>query len=153
MNFKKIKEWLFYGVLTLFILTTVIAISYGSEPELGKWRWSEDTLQLTHDKETHAVGSFGLYYLFVNKGMTQRKAITSVLVLGLVKEGIDALVPWEEYGSYGGDGFSQNDIVYNVMGVSSAYIIDKLWEKKSYENKSKYIEIHPGFIRFSIYLD
>jgi|3_EtaG_2_1085321.scaffolds.fasta_scaffold73926_2 hypothetical protein len=153
MNFNKTKEWLLYGVMILFIGCTLIALSYGSEPELGNWRWSEDTLQLTHDKETHAVGSFGLYYLFVNKGMSQKKAVTSVLVLGLVKEGLDALVPWEEYGSWGGDGFSKNDIVYNVIGVGSAYIIDKLWEKKSYENKSVSVKVNPGYVRFSIYLD
>ncbi|MBC8428171.1 MAG: hypothetical protein H8D94_01735 [Candidatus Pelagibacter sp.] len=153
MNFRKIKEWLFYGVLALFILTTVISISRADEPELGKWRWSKDTLEPTDDKQVHAVGSFGLYYLFVNKGMTQNNAANSVFWFGLLKEGIDAFVPWEKYGRWGGDGFSKNDVVYNAIGIGSAYLIDRLWEKKSYENKSKYIEIHPGFIRFSIYLD
>jgi hypothetical protein len=84
--------------------------------------------------------------------MTQNKAIASVLGLGLFKEGIDALVPWETYGRWGGDGFSKNDIVYNVIGVGSAYIIDRLWEN-SYENGSAYIEIYPGYIRFNIYFD
>jgi hypothetical protein len=142
---------MFYKML--MVILTVISIVLPNEPELGKWRWSEDTLEPTDDKQVHAVGSFGLYYLFINKGMTQNKAIASVLGLGLFKEGIDALVPWETYGRWGGDGFSKNDIVYNVIGVGSAYIIDKLWEKKSYENRSAYIEIYPGYIRFNIYFN
>ena len=141
---------MFYKML--MVLLTVISIGLPNEPELGKWRWSEDTLEPTDDKQVHAVGSFGLYYLFINKGMTQNKAIASVLGLGLFKEGIDALVPWETYGRWGGDGFSKNDIVYNVIGVGSADIIDRLWEN-SYENRSAYIEIYPGYIRFNIYFD
>jgi hypothetical protein len=80
-------------------------------------------------------------------------AINTVMWLGLFKEGIDALVPWETYGSYGGDGFSKNDVVYNAIGVGSAYLIDRLWENKGDKNKSAYIEIYPKHIRFSIYLD
>ena len=133
------------------VLLTVVSI--GLPNETGKWRWAEDTLQPTEDKQVHAVGSFGLYYLFVNKGMTKGNAVNTVMWLGLFKEGIDALVPWETYGSYGGDGFSKNDVVYNAIGVGSAYLIDRLWENKGDNNKSAYIEIYPRHVRFSIYLD
>ena len=153
MNFKTIAEWLFViimaFVLCQFILTS---FAYGQEPETGKWRWAEDTLQPTEDKQVHAIGRFGLYYLFTSKGMTRGDAVNTVMWLGLFKEGIDAFVPWETYGSYGGDGFSKNDVVYNAIGVGSAYLIDRLWEKDN-ENKSAYIEIYPRHIRFSIYLD
>ena len=153
MNFKTIAEWLFViimaFVLCQFILTS---FAYGQEPETGKWRWAEDTLQPTEDKQVHAIGSFGLYYLFTSKGMTRGEAVNTVIWLGLFKEGIDAFVPWETYGSYGGDGFSKNDVVYNAIGVGSAYLIDRLWEKDN-ENKSAYIEIYPRHVRFSIYLD
>ena len=37
---------------------------------------------------------------------------TPLVKLNKVTEGIDALVPWEEYDSWGGDGFSKNDIIY-----------------------------------------
>ena len=124
-----------------------------NEPELGKWRWAEDTMSPTDDKQVHGVGSFGLYYLFTNKGMTPIQAIKTTIGLGLFKEGIDALVPWEQYGAYGGDGFSKNDVVYNAIGVGSAYLIDKLWESKGNESKSAYIEIYPRHIRFSLYLN
>ena len=142
---------MFYKML--MVLLTVVSIGLPNEPETGKWRWAEDTLQPTEDKQVHAVGSFGLYYLFTSKGMTKGNAINTVMWLGLFKEGIDAFVPWEQYGSYGGDGFSKNDVVYNAIGVGSAYLIDRLWENKGDNNKSAYIEIYPRHVRFSIYLD
>ena len=138
---------------TIMTVLVVISIGLPSEPTLGEWRWANDTMELTHDKEAHAAGSFGLYYLFVNKGLTQRNATGVVIGLGLLKEGIDALVPWETYGSWGGDGFSKNDVMYNLIGVGSAYLIDRLWEDKDNENKSAYIEVYPGSIRFSLYLN
>ena len=152
MKLGTIGEWLLVVIMGCIIAGTVIAFSFGQEPELGKWRWAEDTLQPTEDKQVHGVGSFGLYYLFTSKGMTPTQAIKTTIGLGLFKEGIDAFVPWETYGSYGGDGFSKNDVVYNAIGVGSAYLIDRLWEKDN-ENKSAYIEIYPKHIRFSIYLD
>jgi hypothetical protein len=85
--------------------------------------------------------------------MTQKNAVNTVIWLGLFKEGIDALVPWETYGAYGGDGFSKNDVIYNLVGVGSAYLIDRLWESKGNENKSTNIEIYPGSFRVSIYLN
>ena len=142
---------MFYRMI--MVLLTVISISFTEDPELGKWRWSEDTLQPTDDKQVHSIGSFGLYYLFTSKGMTQKNAVNTVIWLGLFKEGIDALVPWEQYGAYGGDGFSKNDVIYNTIGVGTAYLIDRLWEDKINENKSAYIEIYPGSFRVSIYLN
>ena len=153
MKLGTIGEWLLVVIMGCIIAGTVIAFSFGQEPELGKWRWAEDTLQPTEDKQVHGVGSFGLYYLFTSKGMTPTQAIKTTIGLGLFKEGIDAFVPWETYGSYGGDGFSKNDVVYNAIGVGSAYLIDRLWENKGDKNKSAYIEIYPRHVRFSIYLD
>ena len=153
MKFKEIGEWLLVVIMAFIIAGGVIALSFGQEPELGKWRWAEDTLQPTDDKQVHGVGSFGLYYLFINKGMTKGDAVNTVIWLGLFKEGIDALVPWEQYDSWGGDGFSKNDVVYNAIGVGSAYLIDKLWEKKDHGNKTAFIKIHPGYVRIYLYFD
>ena len=84
---------MFYKML--MVLLTVVSIGLPGESELGKWRWAKDTLQPTEDKQVHGVGSFGLYYLFTSKGMTPTQAIKTTVGLGLLKEGIDALVPWE----------------------------------------------------------
>ena len=153
MKFKTIAEWLLVIIMTFAVCHFILSFAYGQEPELGKWRWAEDTMELTHDKETHAAGSFGLYYLFTSKGMTRGEAINTITWLGLFKEGIDALVPWEQYGSWGGDGFSKNDVVYNAIGVGSAYLIDKLWEKKGHGNETAFIKIHPGYVRIYLYFD
>jgi hypothetical protein len=142
---------MFYKML--MVLLTVVSIGLPNEPETGKWRWAEDTLQPTEDKQVHGVGSFGLYYLFTSKGMTPTQAIKTTIGLGLLKEGIDAFVPWEQYGSWGGDGFSKNDVVYNAIGVGSAYLIDKLWEKKGHGNKTAFIKIHPGYVRIYLYFN
>ena len=153
MKLGTIGEWLLVVIMGCLIAGAVISLSFGQEPELGKWRWAEDTLQPTEDKQVHGVGSFGLYYLFTSKGMTPTQAIKTTVGLGLLKEGIDALVPWEQYGAYGGDGFSKNDVVYNAIGVGSAYLIDKLWEKKGHENETAFIKIHPGYVRVYLYFD
>ena len=126
----------------------VITIGYPQQ-----WRWADDSMEMTFDKEAHLAASFGLYYMFKYKGFSDRESIVYTTSLGLTKETIDALFPWEKYGRIGGDGFSKNDMVYNAIGVSVAYLVDRLWESKGNENKSTYIEIYPRFIRFSIYLD
>ena len=155
MKLRDIGEWLLVVITACIIGCAVIAFSFGQEQEaeLNKWRWAEDTMALTDDKQVHAIGSFGLYYLFTSKGMTPTQAIKITVGLGLFKEGIDALVPWEQYGAYGGDGFSKNDVIYNAIGVGSAYLIDKLWEKKGHENETAFIKIHPGYVRVYLYFD
>ena len=153
MKLRTIGEWLLVVIMACLIAGAVISLSFGQEPELGKWRWAEDTMSPTDDKQVHGVGSFGLYYLFTNKGMTPTQAIKTTVGLGLLKEGIDALVPWEQYGSYGGDGFSKNDVVYNAIGVGSAYLIDKLWEKKGHGNETAFIKIYPGYVRINLYFN
>ena len=110
----------------LFVACTIVSFSYPQE--LGEWRLAEDTMEPTDDKQVHAVGSFGLYYLFICKGFSPADAMKTTLGLGILKEGIDALVPWETYGRWGGDGWSTNDILYDIMGAGAAYSIDKLWK-------------------------
>ena len=95
---------------------------------LGTWRWAEDTIVPTDDKQVHAVGSFGLYYLLVHKDIHPNKAVVIISSLGIVKECIDALIPWEIYGKIGGDGFSKYDLFYNSLGLFVAYAIDERWE-------------------------
>ena len=85
--------------------------------------------------------------------MTKGNAVNTVVWLGLFKEYLDALVPWEKYGNWGGDGWSNADLVANFAGVGSAYIIDRLWEKKGHENRSAYITIHPRYVRVSLYFN
>ena len=96
----------------------------------SEWRWANDTMELTHDKEAHFVGSAGAYFFFKHKDYTTMESIRYTFYLGLVKECIDAVVPWEEYGAWGGDGFSKYDLYYDVLGIGAAVLIDKWWKPK-----------------------
>ena len=114
----------------MFLLTVLMVLSIGYSQELGQWRWANDTIELTHDKEAHLVGSFGLYYLFRHKEFNETESILYSIGLGLLKETSDALVPWETYGIIGGDGFSKYDLYYDVLGIGAAVLIDKWWKPK-----------------------
>ena len=113
----------------------------------SEWRWANDTMELTHDKEAHFVGSAGAYFFFKHKDYTTMESIRYTFYLGLAKECIDAVVPWEEYGAWGGDGFSKYDLYYNVLGIGTAVLIDKIWKPK--EKKS---DIAVGFNNGSLSL-
>ena len=106
----------------------VITIGYPQQ-----WRWADDSMEMTFDKEAHLTSSFGLYYMFKYKGFSDKESIVYTTVLGLTKETIDALLPYEKYGRMGGDGFSKYDLYYNIAGIGLAYALDKLWktEKKN----------------------
>ena len=99
----------------------------------AEWRWANDDMEFTMDKEAHLVGSFGLYYLFRHKEFNETQSILYSVSLGILKETSDALLPYEKYGRIGGDGFSKYDLYYNIAGIGLAYALDKLWkpEKKN----------------------
>jgi hypothetical protein len=69
MKFKTIAEWLFVIIMTFAVCQFILSsFAYGQEPELGKWRWAEDTMSPTDDKQVHGVGSFGyIIYLQVRE--------------------------------------------------------------------------------------
>ena len=96
----------------------------------SEWRWANDTAELTHDKEAHFVGSAGAYFFFRHKDYSVKESIKYTFYLGLAKECIDAVVPWEKYGAWGGDGFSKYDLYYDVLGIGAAVLIDKWWKPK-----------------------
>ena len=96
----------------------------------SEWRWANDTIELTHDKEAHFVGSAGAYFFFKHKDYTTMESIKYTFYLGLFKECIDAMLPWEEHGAWGGDGFSKYDLYYDVLGIGAAVLIDKWWKPK-----------------------
>ena len=110
------------------ILIIIVTLSFSQE--LGKWRWANDTAEFTMDKEAHFVGSAGAYFFFKHKNYTTKESIKYSFYLGLTKECIDAVLPWEKYGAWGGDGFSKYDLYYNVLGIGTAVLIDKWWKPK-----------------------
>ena len=110
--------------------TKILIVLLMVSQKLGEWRWANDTMELTHDKEAHFVGSAGMYFFFKHKDYTTYESIKYTFYLGLTKEVVDALVPWEEYGSWGGDGFSKYDLGYDLAGILLAYTLDEIWKPK-----------------------
>ena len=126
-------------VLQIGMVTTIIMLSIGYGQSLGEWRWADDTSEFTMDKQAHFVGSAGAYFFFRHKNYTEIESMRNSLLLGLAKEVIDALLPHEEYGKWGGDGFSKYDLGYDILGILTAYGIDKIWKEK--ENKGVSLNI------------
>ena len=111
-------------LIKLIMVSLMVTIGF------SEWRWANDTIELTHDKEAHFVGSAGAYFFFKHKDYTTKESIKYSFYLGLAKECIDAMLPWEEHGAWGGDGFSKYDLYYNVLGIGAAVLIDKWWKPK-----------------------
>ena len=111
-------------LIKLIMVSLMVTIGF------SEWRWANDTAELTHDKEAHFVGSAGAYFFFRHKDYSIKESIKYTFYLGLAKECIDAVVPWEKYGAWGGDGFSKYDLYYNVLGIGTAVLIDKIWKPK-----------------------
>ena len=124
----------------------VLSICFSQE--FGKWRWADDTAKFTMDKEAHFVGSAGAYFFFRHKDYGVKESIKYTFYLGLTKECIDAILPWEKYGRWGGDGFSKYDLAYDLGGIGVAYLIDRFWKPK--ENKNDFdIRFNNGGVSFS----
>ena len=122
------KRLLFFSVLTSMVFSTTY---YPDESTLGEWRVHNESLNLSEeDKQVHALGSAGLYFLMKSKGASTTTTINTIVWLGLFKECADALVPYEQYGSWGGDGWSNADLIANALGVGTAWLIDEYWHPK-----------------------
>ena len=135
----------------MYYLIVLIMLSICFSQEFGKWRWADDTAEFTMDKEAHFVGSAGAYFFFRHKGYTEKESVLYSFYLGLGKECIDALLPWEKYGAWGGDGFSKYDLMYDIAGILCAYGIDKVWKPKERKNDFRIGFDNTG-IRFSFRL-
>ena len=49
------------------MLTKTIMVLLMVSIVYSEWRWASDTMELTHDKEAHFVGSAGAYFFFKHK--------------------------------------------------------------------------------------
>ena len=127
------------------LISILLMVTVSFSQELGKWRWADDTAEFTMDKEAHFVGSAGAYFFFRHKDYTAVESIALSFGLGLTKEVIDALLPWEKYGRWGGDGFSKYDLAYDIAGIGTAYIIDKLWKPK--KKNDLVLQIRPNSVQ------
>ena len=86
-----------------------------------------------------------------NKNYTEFESIRYSFYLGLTKECIDAILPGEKYGKWGGDGFSKYDLANDIAGISVAFLIDRIWKPKETKNDFR-VGFNNGNISFSYWL-
>tara|TARA_B100000700_G_C14996465_1_gene834072 strand:+ start:365 stop:775 length:411 start_codon:yes stop_codon:yes gene_type:complete len=132
----------------MYYLIVLMVLSIGFSQKFGEWRWADDTAEFTMDKEAHFVGSAGAYFFFRHKDYTKKESALYTFYLGLGKECIDAILPWEKYGRWGGDGFSKYDLAYDLAGIGVAYLIDRFWKPKE-KNNDFTIRFDTGGVGFS----
>ena len=117
-----------------------------------EWRWADDSVEFTMDKQAHFAGSFGLYFMFRHKDFSELDSFKYSLYCGLGKEIIDEYLSSEKNGKWGGDGFSKYDLTYDLLGIGIAYALDKLWKREMlYETKNTKIYFRP--FRMDIYFN
>ena len=113
-------------VLALMVMSIGYSqISYPEKSEIGQWRWQKEQLRFTHDKEAHVAASAYIYTTLRYKGYSEWDSFKYTMALGLLKETADALLPYEEVGVIGGDGFSFADIGANLIGIGVSYLVNE----------------------------
>ena len=112
------------------MITKIIMVLVMCSMVYSEWRWANDTSKFTMDKRAHLGISTGLYFMFRHKDYTEAESILYTFYLGLGKEIVDAILPHEKYGDWGGDGFSKYDLYYDILGIGIGYMVDKLWKPK-----------------------
>lgn len=84
----------------------------------ANFRWSEQKIMDNPDASAlHFVGSAYLSNSLESCGLKWYQADLITLGLGLSYEVKDGFVPYEKYGIIGGEGFSKNDLLCDLMGV------------------------------------
>jgi len=93
-----------------------------------RWlKWSDDkwlSIQgsiLYYDKIEHALTSAILAY-FTTLYMPLLLACLVVLFVGILWEIKDGYMYWEEYGWFGGEGFSWKDLIADFVGIVIVFI-------------------------------
>ena len=66
------------------MLTKTIMVLLMVSIVYSEWRWASDTMELTHDKEAHFVGSAGAYFFFRHKNYTTMESIRYSAWLNLI---------------------------------------------------------------------
>ena len=75
---------------------------------------------IPYDKLEHLLCWFLLCVSFLLAGLPRSLAAGVALVAGILWELKDAVMPWERYGFWGGDGFSWRDLVADAAGIALA---------------------------------
>ena len=101
--------------ITTHIMSEPVLITLDEDEKKKRGaRTSENTFPCPLHTQYHYTSCAFLITPLIHKEYTPKESILYSFYLGLGKECIDALVPWEKYGRWGGDGFSKYDLYYDI---------------------------------------
>ncbi|MBN2201390.1 hypothetical protein JW777_05500 [bacterium] len=97
-------------------------------PDRPAWRWARDAFfrppgGLRRDKLEHFAASACLYSILRVYEAEERSSASAVFSTGVLWEVKDAIVPWERFGFWGGDGFSWRDLCADGLGIAAAVLV------------------------------
>ncbi|MDM7926723.1 MAG: hypothetical protein QUS35_11970 [bacterium] len=97
-------------------------------PDRPAWRWARDSFfkpsgRLRKDKIEHFAASACLYSILRVYEAEEGPSASAVFSTGVLWEGKDAVVPWERFGFWGGDGFSWRDLAADGLGIAAAVLV------------------------------
>jgi len=101
-----------------------------------------DSNKFSIDKQAHFIGSYGLYFMFRYKEFSEIDSFKYTFYCGLGKELIDYYTPKYEYSNSTSGKFSKYDLYYDLLGISIAFSIDKLWNPKKVNIGYKKNQLH-----------
>lgn len=92
------------------------------------WRWARDSFfkpsgGLRRDKLEHFAASACLYSILRVYEAEEGPSASAVFSAGVFWEAKDAVVPWERFGFWGGDGFSWRDLAADGLGIAAAVLV------------------------------
>ena len=91
-----------------------------------KWS-SQNGLAFKYDKLDHFVGSMALSAIC--EQINAKNGLKMAVAAGFFWEVKDAIVPWEKYGRWGGEGFSSKDLIADIGGIILSHYIRKFLTK------------------------
>ncbi|MCK4297461.1 MAG: hypothetical protein KAX28_12505 [Candidatus Marinimicrobia bacterium] len=121
-------------LIPLFLLISLFSFFFSaslSAQEYMQWRMSGCPLFCEgqpYATEAHMLGSAYIADLLDYK-MTWWQSDALIFGLGLTWEIKDALVPYEKAGAIGGEGFALNDVLANVIGITTHRLSILLWNR------------------------
>ncbi len=92
------------------------------------WRWARDSFfkpsgGLRRDKLEHFAASACLYSILRVYEAKEGPSASAVFSSGVLWEAKDAVIPWERFGFWGGDGFSWRDLAADGLGIAAAVLV------------------------------
>ncbi len=132
------KQNTFDIILVLLLIGCLFCAVFFPRCADAQFRVADDKF-LTHDKLEHLTGSGVLYMALLKITENNTAAVLTTIGMGVLWEIKDGFMSYEDYGWWGGDGFSWKDVFANALGIVCAQVILEVFESPLYL-KTRYID-------------